>query len=46
MIVPHDTVLDELKSVAAGQYDESENLAIAMAVYMLGFDGYKGFERT
>lgn len=45
-IVPHDTVLDELKSVAAEQYVESENLAIAMAVYMLGFGGYKGFERA
>ena len=44
-IVPHDTVLDELKTVAAAQNMESENLAIAMAVYMLGFGGYKGFKK-
>lgn len=44
-IVPHDTVLDELKSVAAAQDVASENLAIAMAVYMLGFGGYKGFKK-
>lgn len=45
-IVPNDTVLDELRSVAAAQDVESENLAIAMAVYMLGFGGYKGFSRA
>ena len=42
-IVPHDTVIDELKDMAADQEIESEDLAIAMATYMLGFSSYIGF---
>lgn len=42
-IVPHDTVIDELKELASKQKAKSEDMAIAMAVYMLGFGGYKGF---
>lgn len=42
-IVPHDTVIDELKVMALEQNIESDNLAIAMAVYMLGFGNYMGF---
>ncbi len=42
-IVPHDTVIDELKAIAASQNIESEDMAIAMAAYMLGFCSYKGF---
>ena len=42
-IVPHDTVIDELKAIAANQNIESEDMAIAMATYMLGFCSYKGF---
>lgn len=42
-IVPHDTVIDELRELAAKQDIESEDLAIAIAVYMLGFGSYKGF---
>ena len=42
-IVPNDTVIDELKTIAAQKHMESDDLAIAMAVYMLGFGGYKGF---
>lgn len=42
-MIPHDTVIDELKAMAKEQKIESENLAIAMAVYMLGFGGYIGF---
>ena len=42
-IVPHDTVIDELKEMASKQDMESEDLAIAMAAYMLGFGSYKGF---
>ncbi len=41
--VPHDTVLDELKALAAKRPMESENMAIALAVYMLGFETYQGF---
>jgi hypothetical protein len=43
-IVPHDTVIDELKAMAKGQNLESEDLSIAMAAYMLGFGTYNGFE--
>ena len=42
-LVPHDTVIDELRELAAKQNIESEDLAIAMAAYMLGFGTYKGF---
>lgn len=42
-IVPHDTVIDELRELASKQNIESEDLAVAMAVYMLGFGSYKGF---
>lgn len=42
-IVPHDTVIDELKELAKKQNLNDENLAVAMAVYMLGFGSYKGF---
>lgn len=43
-IVPHDTVIDELKELAARQNISSEDLAIAAAVYMLGFESYPGFK--
>ena len=42
-IVPHDTVIGELKELAKKQNIDDENLAVAMAVYMLGFGSYKGF---
>ena len=42
-IVPHDTVIDELKALAKKQDIDDENLAVAMAVYMLGFGSYRGF---
>ena len=42
-IVPHDTVIDELKELAKKQSIDDENLAVAMAVYMLGFGSYLGF---
>ncbi len=41
--MPHDTVIDELREMAVKQNIESEDLAIAMAAYMLGFGTYKGF---
>ena len=44
-IVPHDTVIDELREMAAIQDIESEDMAIAMAAYMLGFGSYKGFSK-
>lgn len=42
--VPSDTVIQELKNVANLYTGYSEDLAMAMAVYMLGFSTYKGFE--
>ena len=42
-IVPHDTVIDGLKALAKKQDIDDENLAVAMAVYMLGFGSYRGF---
>ena len=42
--VPEDTVLDELKNIASQIGEESEQLAMAMAVYMLGFSTYNGFK--
>ena len=44
-LVPHDTVVDELRELAAEHNIESEDLAIAMAAYMLGFGTYLGFDK-
>ena len=44
-IVPHDTVIDELRAMASEQNTESIDLAIAMAAYMLGFGTYTGFAK-
>lgn len=41
--VPHDTVAEELKKIAEISGEKSENLAMAIAVYMLGFSSYIGF---
>lgn len=41
--VPNDTVMDELKKVATENGEKDDGMAIAMAVYMLGFGDYKGF---
>lgn len=43
--IPNDTVIDELKAMASEQNADTNDLAIAMAVYMLGFGSYKGFVR-
>lgn len=44
-IVPHDTVVSELRDLASRQNIESSDLAISMAAYMLGFGTYKGFAK-
>ena len=44
-IVPRDTVIDELREMAVKQDIESEDMAIAMAAYMLGFGSYRGFSQ-
>lgn len=41
--VPNDTVVAELRDWAQHLDGETEDLSIAMAVYMLGFSGYNGF---
>ena len=42
-IVPNDTVMEELKELSKQYNFKSEDLSIAMAVYMLGFGSYNGF---
>ncbi|GHU43779.1 Eco47II family restriction endonuclease [Clostridia bacterium] len=42
-IVPHDTVMDELRGAVDKQKFDSEDFSIAMAVYLLGFGSYSGF---
>lgn len=41
--VPKDTVVQELRKVAELYTDQTEDIAMAMAVYMLGFSTYLGF---
>ncbi len=41
--IPRDTVIEEIKSLAKELGIESEDLSIAMAVYMLGFNDYIEF---
>lgn len=41
--VPQDTVIQELRKVAELYTDKTEDLAMAMSVYMLGFNTYLGF---
>ncbi len=42
-LMPKDTVIQELHEIAKEQDAPSEDLAMAMAVYMLGFGTYYGF---
>lgn len=42
--VPNDTVIDELKKLSKNSNMIDENMAMAMAIYMLGFGDYKGFK--
>lgn len=41
--VPHDTVVEELRKIAENTGYKDNDLAMAIAVYMLGFSTYKGF---
>lgn len=41
--VPHDTVVEELKGIAQKLNYNDEEIAMAMAVYLLGFNTYLGF---
>ena len=44
--VPHDTVIEDLRKVAALYGEKDDELAMAMAVYMLGFNTYMGLNDT
>lgn len=41
--VPHDSVMSELRRIAHEMDTDDENLAMALAVYLLGFSTYNGF---
>lgn len=43
--VPHDTVLEELKNIANSIDENDEDVAMAIAVYLLGFNSYYGFAK-
>lgn len=44
--VPHDTVIMELQEIAERTGEPVNDLAMAIAVYMLGFSTYKGFSEN
>ena len=44
--VPHDSALSELKRIAVKTGESDKDLAMAMAVYLLGFSTYAGFEEV
>lgn len=44
-LVPHDIVMEELLEMSKQQKITSQDLAMTMAVYMLGFGTYNGFQK-
>lgn len=44
--VPHDSVMSELRRIAKEMNTDDENLAMALAVYLLGFSTYYGFSKV
>ena len=44
--VPHDSVMNELRRIAKEMNTDNENLAMALAVYLLGFSTYNGFSKV
>lgn len=44
--VPNDTVLRELQRVASQTGEIDSDLAMAMAIYLLGFNTYEGFSKS
>ena len=44
--VPHDSVMCELRRIAKEMDTDDENLAMALAVYLLGFSTYNGFSKV
>ncbi len=45
VLAPNDTVVDELKKVSELFTDNEKELSMAIAVYMLGFSTYNGFNK-
>lgn len=43
--VPHDTVLQQLEEIVASSGRKKDDMSVAIAIYMLGFDSYMGFEK-
>lgn len=44
--VPHDSVMSELRRIAKEMNTDDENLAMSLAVYLLGFSTYNGFSKV
>ncbi len=44
--IPHDSVFTELKSLAGRIGKTDEDIAMAMAIYLLGFSTYLGFSKV
>lgn len=44
--VPHDSVMSELRRIAKEMNTDDENLAMALAVHLLGFSTYNGFSKV
>lgn len=44
--VPHDFVMSELRRIAKEMNTDDENLAMALAVYLIGFSTYNGFSKV
>ncbi|MDD2484479.1 MAG: Eco47II family restriction endonuclease [Eubacteriales bacterium] len=44
VLVPNDTVIEELRAMSVAQKLSSKELSMVMAVYMLGFSTYDGFK--
>ena len=44
--VPDDSVMSELRRIAKEMNTDDENLAMALAVYLLGFSTYNGFSKV
>ena len=43
-LIPNDTVYEELKAIAGESSIDNKELAMAMAIYLLGFSSYDGFQ--
>ena len=44
--VPHDSVMIELRRIAKQMDTDDANLAMALSVYLIGFNTYNGFSKV